>query len=74
MTKLQKREKKDEFKKHPKELYVVVFTTRDSKTKKEDPPRAIECEIIYAKTQNQREKDTRNIVINGAMNDAKEAE
>ena len=74
MSSAQRQEKKNEFKKHPKELYVVVFTTRDSKTKQEDQPRAIECEIIYAKTQNQREKDSRNIVINGQLDYAKEAE
>lgn len=73
MTKQQQKDKKEEFRKNPKELYVVVFTTRDSKSKVEDEPRAIECEIVYARTATRRDKDSRNIVINGQMDYATEA-
>ncbi len=54
--------KADKKKKFP-EQYVVLFTTRDTKTRVHDVPRAIECEVIYKKIS---KKDTqRKIVING---------
>ena len=65
--------KREEIKKHPRELYVVLFTTRDGKTKVEDKPRAIECEVIYARTKTTHDKETRNVVINGEMDYSKEA-
>lgn len=67
MSQAEQKIKREEFKKDPKELYVVVFTTRNGKTRIEDPPRAIECEIVYARTTNKKDKDSRNIVINGLM-------
>lgn len=45
----------------PAELYVVLFTTRDTKTLAVDEPRAIECEVKFKKI-NKKEKE-RNIVI-----------
>lgn len=44
----------------PRELYVVLFTTRNAKTKEVDTPRAIECEvkmIKVSKNQQQRQID-----------------
>lgn len=52
--------------KKPPELYVVLFTTKDTKTGNIDNPRAIECEVIYKKiSKNNRE---RTIVINKVLN------
>ncbi|MBQ3621447.1 DUF5385 family protein [bacterium] len=73
MPKDARKAKKEEIKKHPRELYVVLFTTRDGKTKVEDKPRAIECEVIYARTQTTHDKEVRNVVINGEMDYSKEA-
>lgn len=41
--------KKIENRKKPRELYVVLFSTRNTKTHEVDPPRAIECEVLYKK-------------------------
>lgn len=44
----------------PKELYVVLFTTRNAKTKVVDEPRAFECEVKLVKInkkENRREID-----------------
>lgn len=46
-----------------KELYVILFVTRNAKTKVEDPPRAIECEVIN--NQVGRKQKDRKITING---------
>ncbi|WP_412032218.1 DUF5385 family protein [Malacoplasma muris] len=55
-----------------KELYVVLFTTRNPKTKKEDKPRVIECEVKMIK---KNKYDTeRVIVINGEKDYKTEAE
>lgn len=55
-----------------RELYVVLFTTRNSKTKKTDKPRAIECEVKMIK---KNKYDTeRKIVILGERNYKKESE
>lgn len=56
----------------PRELYVVLFTTRNPKTKKSDAPRAIECEVKMIK---KNKYDTeRKIVILGERNYKKESE
>lgn len=55
-----------------KDLYVVVFTTRDIKTRALDAPRAIECEVINVK---KGKKDfERKILINGLLDHDKEME
>ncbi len=55
-----------------KELYVVLFTTRNPKTKKEDKPRVIECEVKMIK---KNKYDTeRVIVINGEKDYKTESE
>lgn len=55
-----------------RELYVVLFTTRNPKTKKEDKPRVIECEVKMIK---KNKYDTeRVIVINGEKDYKTEAE
>ncbi|MDE5617411.1 MAG: DUF5385 domain-containing protein [Ureaplasma sp.] len=49
--------KKIESRKKARELYVVLFSTRNTKTHEVDPPRAIECEVLYKridKKTNQR--------------------
>ena len=52
------------------EQYIVLFTTRDTKTHNHDAPRAIECEVIYKKIS---KKDTqRKIIINGMCDFDKE--
>lgn len=56
----------------PRELYVVLFTTRNPKNKKVDSPRAIECEVKMIK---KNKYDTeRKIVILGERNYKKESE
>lgn len=56
----------------PRELYVVLFTTRNPKNKKTDSPRAIECEVKMIK---KNKYDTeRKIVILGERNYKKESE
>ncbi|MDE6473287.1 MAG: DUF5385 domain-containing protein, partial [Ureaplasma sp.] len=56
--------------KKPKELYVVIFVTRDAKTGVEDEPRAIECEIVMKKIDAKRSQ--RTIQINGLVDYEKE--
>lgn len=51
--------KKIENRKKPRELYVVLFSTRNTKTHEVDPPRAIECEVLYKKV----DKKTNHRVI-----------
>lgn len=55
-----------ERKRKPRELYVVLFTTRNAKTLEIDPPRIIECEIILKKIE--KNKTERTIKVNGLMN------
>lgn len=47
----------------PKELYVILFVTRSTKTKQDDPPRAIECEV--KNIPKGRKETERKIIING---------
>ncbi|EGZ31133.1 DUF5385 family protein [Malacoplasma iowae] len=55
-----------------RELYVVLFTTRNAKTLKVDKPRAIECEVKYVKIN--RKENERKIIILGERNYKEEAE
>lgn len=55
-----------------KDLYVVAFTSRDTKSLNADTPRAIECEVLNKKI-NKKEWD-RKILINGALNYDEEME
>lgn len=55
-----------------RELYVVLFTTRNAKTLKVDKPRAIECEVKYIKIN--KKENERKIVILGEKNYKQEAE
>ncbi len=55
-----------------RDVYVVCFLTRDTKTKKLNPPQAIECEVITKKID--RKTQDRKILINGEMNFDKEME
>lgn len=78
------KEKKKQFKKEgkkytkekPRELYVVLFVTRNPKTKIEDPPRAIECEVKNVKKAGARSsKDLeKKIIILGERDYQKESE
>lgn len=54
-----------EKKRKPSEIYVVLFTTRNTKTLEVDKPRAIECEVKFKKIT-KKEKE-RNIVINKVL-------
>ena len=56
--------------KKQKELYVVIFTTRDTKTGIEDAPRGIECEIVMKKIDAKRSQ--RTIEIRGLVDYEKE--
>lgn len=58
--------------KKPKELYVVLFTTRNTKTLEVDEPRAIECEVVYKKIN--KNTNQRTILINQVLNYKKEME
>lgn len=49
-----------------RELYVVLFTTRNAKTLEQDPPRALECEVKMIK-KNKHDTE-RTISINGLKN------
>ena len=63
--KLQKARRAIQKRKKPAELYVVLFTTKDTKTGAIDEPRAIECEVVYKRiNKNNRE---RTIVINKVL-------
>ncbi len=55
-------------------LYVVLFTTRNAKTLKEDKPRAIECEVIQEQVDPRSKATERRIKINGELNYKKEAQ
>jgi hypothetical protein len=55
-----------------RELYVVCFTTRQTKNGVVDKPRAIECEVINTRI-NKKEYD-RKIIINGLLDYDKEME
>lgn len=55
-----------EKKRKPRELYVVLFITRNAKTLEVDNPRIIECEILLKKVE--KNKTERTIKINGLMN------
>lgn len=68
----QKALQKIEKRKKPKELYVVLFTTRDTKTLNVDSPRALECEVVYKKVA--KGSMQRTIVINSLMDYDKEME
>lgn len=48
-----------------RDLFVVVFTTEDEKTKKIDKPRCFECEVINKKIA--KNKFDRKIIINSAL-------
>lgn len=69
--KAKKELKKIENRKKQKELYVVLFTTKNTKTHVVDLPRAIECEVIYKKSDKGLK---RSIVINGLVNYEQEME
>jgi hypothetical protein len=58
----------------PKErdLYVVCFTTRQTKTGIVDKPRAIECEVMN--TRISKKEYDRKIIINGLLDYDKEME
>lgn len=45
-----------------RELYVVLFTTRDAKTGVVEKPRAIECEIKTIRNSNKRDEKTVEII------------
>lgn len=46
----------------PKDLYVALFVTRNSKTKIEDEPRAIECSVVNEKI-NKKDFDRKIVVL-----------
>lgn len=69
--KAKKELKKIENRKKQKELYVVLFTTKNTKTHVTDAPRAIECEVVYKKADKGLK---RSIVINGPVDYEKEME
>lgn len=78
--KLKNKELKKEGKKIPKEpnreLYVVLFVTRDTKTKQEDKPRAIECEVKNVRVAGSKSKKDieKKIIILGERDYEKESE
>lgn len=78
--KLKQKELKKQGKKIPKEkpreLYVVLFVTRNPKTKVEDKARAIECEVKNVKRPGAKSKNDveKKIVILGERDYAKESE
>jgi hypothetical protein len=55
-----------------RDLYVVCFTTRQTKTGKLDAPRAIECEVVQNRIS--KKQFDRKILINGILNYDKEME
>ncbi len=61
--------KKIENRKKPRELYVVLFSTRNTKTHEVDQPRAIECEVLYKKVD--KKTNRRVIEIQDKMLDYK---
>lgn len=58
--------------KKEKELYVVLFVTRNAKTLVEDSPRAIECEVTNTKIS--RKETKRQIIVTRECSYEKEAE
>ncbi|MDE6645745.1 MAG: DUF5385 domain-containing protein [Malacoplasma sp.] len=58
-----KKEGKTYKKEKPRELYVVLFVTRNSKTGVEDKPRAIECEVKNIKKGNSRKSPVEKKII-----------
>lgn len=65
-----KKQGKKYTKEKPRELYVVLFVTRNPKTKIEDKPRAIECEVKNVKVAGSRSKKDleKKIIILGERN------
>jgi hypothetical protein len=55
-----------------KDLYVVCFTTKQSKTGIVEKPRAIECEVLNTKID--KKQYDRKIIINGLLDYDKEME
>lgn len=55
-----------------RDLFVVVFKTRDTKTGKEDPYRCFECEVLNTKIG--KKQYDRKIIINGELDLDKEME
>lgn len=55
-----------------RDLFVVVFKTRDTKTHKEDPYRCFECEVLNTKIG--KKQYDRKIIINGELDLDKEME
>lgn len=64
--------KKSQVKPKERDLYVVSFITRDTKTHQLDEPRMIECEVVNKKI-NKKQWD-RKILINGLLDYDKEME
>lgn len=71
-----KKEGKKYIKDKPRELYVVLFVTRNPKTKVEDKARAIECEVKNVRRQGSTSKKDfeKKIIILGERNYEKESE
>ncbi|MBD5445843.1 MAG: DUF5385 family protein [Mycoplasma sp.] len=55
-----------------RELYVILFVTRNAKTREEDKPRAIECEVKNIPTG--KRQTERKILINGEKDYKTESE
>lgn len=55
-----------------RDVFVVIFKTKDTKTGIEDSPRAIECEVINTKID--KKNFDRKIVINGELDYDQEME
>lgn len=53
-------------------LYVVLFTSRDAKTLKEDKPRAIECEVIEKRID--KKTTSREIIVTRELNYKEQSE
>lgn len=65
--KIKKKQLKSEGKKYtkekPRELYVVLFVTKSSKTNVEDKPRAIECEVKNVRVSGGKKGQTEKKII-----------
>lgn len=70
-----KKEGKKLHKEKPRELYVVLFVTRNPKTKIEDKPRAIECEVKNVRVAGSKSKKDieKKIIILGERDYEKES-
>lgn len=70
-----KKEGKKVPKEKPRELYVVLFVTRNTKTKVEDKPRAIECEVKNVRVPGSKSKKDieKKIIILGERDYKKES-